>query len=128
MKDSKLIHYIVCIVLALFVHIIYESIIIPEAQVIISTAESDGEDVHNQGASISYKMPNGMVLGAYTFKSEDDIDTTEEYSKSGAEVQYTIASGLTAYINVDDYEYTAGGASSTSDSGTNTKLTLKATF
>ena len=93
-----------------------------------STAESDGEDVHNQGASISYKMPNGMVLGAYTFKSEDDIDTTEEYSKSGAEVQYTIASGLTAYINVDDYEYTAGGASSTSDSGTNTKLTLKATF
>ena len=93
-----------------------------------STNEASGEDVHNQGASVSYKMPNGMVLGAYTFKSEDDIDTTEEYAKSGAEVQYTIASGLTAVINVDDYEYTAGGASATSDSGTNTKLTLKASF
>ena len=94
------------------------------------TTESSGEDVHNQGASISYKMPNGMVLGAYTFKSEDDLDGGEEYSKSGAEVQYTIASGLTAYINVDDYEYTAGTSSSsaTSDSGTNTKLTIKATF
>ena len=93
-----------------------------------STNEASGEDVHNQGASVSYKMPNGMVLGAYTFKSEDDLDTNEEYTKTGAEVQYSIASGLTAYINVDDYEYTAGGASSTSDSGTNTKLTLKATF
>ncbi len=92
------------------------------------TTESNGEDVHNQGASISYKMPNGMVLGAYTFKSEDDIDTTEEYSKSGAEVQYTIASGLTAVINVDDYDYKSGGASTTADSGTNTKLTLKASF
>jgi len=92
------------------------------------TSESSGEDVQNQGASVSYKMPNGMVLGAYTFKSEDDIDTTEEYTKTGAEVQYSIASGLTAYINVDDYEYTAGGASATSDSGTNTKLTIKATF
>ena len=44
------------------------------------TTESSGEDVHNQGASVSYKMPNGMTIGAYTFKSEDDIDTTEEYS------------------------------------------------
>ena len=73
-------------------------------------------------------MPNGMKIGAYTFKSEDDIDTTEEYSRSGAEVQYTIASGLTAVVNVDDYEYTAGGASATSDSGTNTRLTIKAAF
>jgi len=92
------------------------------------TTESSGEDVHNQGASVSYKMPNGMKIGAYTFKSEDDIDTTEEYSRSGAEVQYTIASGLTAVVNVDDYEYTAGGASATSDSGTNTRLTIKAAF
>ena len=92
------------------------------------TTESSGEDVHNQGASVSYKMPNGMTIGAYTFKSEDDIDTTEEYSRSGAEVQYTIASGLTAVVNVDDYEYTAGGASATSDSGTNTRLTIKAAF
>ena len=94
------------------------------------TKEESDEDIQNQGASISYKMPNGMVLGAYTFKSEDDLDGGEEYSKSGAEVQYTIASGLTAYINVDDYEYTAGTTSSsaTSDSGTNTKLTIKATF
>ena len=94
------------------------------------TTTSSDEDIHNQGASVSYKMPNGMVVGAYTFKSEDDLDGGEEYSKAGAEVQYTIASGLTAYINVDDYEYTSGSSSSstTSDSGTNTKLTIKATF
>jgi hypothetical protein len=83
------------------------------------------------GASVSYKMANGMVLGAYTMKSEDDKDTNEEYTASGVEVQYTIAAGLKAYINVDDYEYTAatsGGDTTTSDSGTNTKLTIKATF
>ena len=76
----------------------------------------------------TYARSSAALPNILAFKSEDDIDTTEEYSKSGAEVQYTIASGLTAYINVDDYEYTAGGASATSDSGTNTKLTLKATF
>ena len=94
-----------------------------------STKEENDEDIQNQGASISYKLPNGMTVGAYTFKSEDDLDAGEEYTKAGAEVQYTIASGLTAYINVDDYDYKAGTSeTSQSDSGTNTKLTIKATF
>ena len=75
-----------------------------------------------------------MTVGAYTFKSEDDLDTGEEYSRSGIEVQYTIASGLTAYINVDDYDYKEGTSNdatsslSVDDSGTNSKLTIKATF
>ena len=37
-------------------------------------SESSDEDIENQGASISYKMPNGMTIGAFTFKSEDDLD------------------------------------------------------
>ena len=92
-------------------------------------SESNDEDIHNVGASISYKMPNGMTVGAYTFKSEDDLDAGEEYSRSGAEVQYTIASGLTAVINVDDYDYKNGSSdAAAADSGTNTKLTIKAAF
>ena len=96
--------------------------------------ESNDEDIENQGASISYKMPNGMTVGAYTFKSEDDLDAGEEYSRNGVEVQYTIASGLTAVINVDDYDYKEGtdpdgaGAAHVDDSGTQTKLTIKAAF
>jgi hypothetical protein len=96
--------------------------------------ESSDEDIENQGASISYKMPNGMTVGAYTFKSEDDLDAGEEYSRNGVELQYTIASGLTAVINVDDYDYKEGtdpdGASAAhvDDSGTQTQLTLKASF
>ena len=94
-----------------------------------STKEENDEDIQNQGASISYKLPNGMTVGAYTFKSEDDLDANEEYTRAGAEVQYTIASGLTAYINVDDYDYKAGTSETTqNDSGTNTKLTIKASF
>ena len=42
--------------------------------------ESNDEDIENQGAAISYVMPNGMTVGAYTFKSEDDLDGGEEYS------------------------------------------------
>ena len=102
-----------------------------DISVIVSqgTSESSGEDVHNQGASISYKMPNGMTVGAYTFKSEDDLDSGEEYTKSGAEVQYTIASGLSAVINVDDYDLKKGtGGADVNDSGTNTRLTIKASF
>ncbi len=95
--------------------------------------EADDEDVSNMGASVSYKLPNGMVVGAYTFKSEDDLDAGEEYSRNGVELQYTIASGLTAYVNIDDYDYKEGTSDGTTtahinDSGTNSKLTIKATF
>ena len=94
--------------------------------------EADDEDIESQGAAISYKMPNGMTLGAFTFKSEDDQDVGEEYTGSGAEVQYSIASGLTAVITVVDYDYkvTAANHEATpvADSGTATQLTLKTSF
>ena len=95
--------------------------------------EADDEDRQTMGGSISYALPNGMKVGAYTFKSEDDLDTGEEYGRNGVEVQYSIASGLTAYINIDDYDYKEGTSDGTSaahinDSGTASKLTIKATF
>ena len=79
------------------------------------------------------QLPNGMKVGAYTVKGDDDLDVNEEYSRAGVEVQYTIASGLTAFINVDDYDYKEGtsdgtGTSHVDDSGTASKLTIKATF
>ena len=94
--------------------------------------EEDDEDRDNQGASISYKMPNGMTAAAYTFKSEDALDKGEELSRTGVEVAYTIASGLTAVVNVEDYDYKVDSAthegSPSADSGTATTLTLKAAF
>lgn len=45
MKDIKLMHYLVCIILAAFVHIIYQVIIIPESLAIISYAESNGQSL-----------------------------------------------------------------------------------
>ena len=94
--------------------------------------EASDEDIESQGASISYKMPNGMTLGAFTFSSEDDLDVGEEYSASGAEIQYSIASGLTAVITVIDYDYkvTAANHEATpvADSGTMSQLTIKTSF
>jgi hypothetical protein len=82
-----------------------------------STYEANDENREANGASISYNMGNGMTIGAYTMESDDSLDAGEEYSKSGVEVQYTIASGLTAVVTVDDYEYKAGtGGSGSSDS------------
>ena len=94
------------------------------------------DDIQNSAMAVSYKLANGMVVGAYTFKSEDDLDINEEYTSSGVELQYTVAAGLTAVINVDDYEYTAATTNaagviqgtSQADSGTNSQLTLKASF
>ena len=95
--------------------------------------EASDEDIENQGGSISYKMPNGMTIGAFTFKSEDDLDVGEEYTASGAEIQYNIASGLKATISVVDYDYkitTANheSANTSADSGTMTQLTIGASF
>ena len=74
-----------------------------------------------------------MTVGAFVFKSEDDKDVGEEYTASGAEIQYNIASGLKATISVVDYDYkvTAGNhesADTTADSGTMTQLTIGASF
>ena len=101
-----------------------------------SEESSANDDINNMAVAVSYKMANGMTIGAYSFKSEDDLDTAEEYTSAGVELQYTVAAGLTAVINVDDYEYTAATVNaagviqntSQADSGTNSKLTLKASF
>ena len=105
-----------------------------DISMILSTGkyEGDDEDRDNTGVGVSFAMPNGMTLGAYTFKSTDDLDIGEEFTRSGAEVQYTIASGLTAMVNIDDYDYkvTAANheATPTADNGTMTQLTIKASF
>ena len=95
--------------------------------------EASDEERDNAGASISYKMSDAMTIGAFTFKSEDDKDVGEEYTASGAEIQYNIASGLKASITVVDYDYkitTANHESSNTSavSGTMTQLTIGATF
>ncbi|MFL2818113.1 MAG: porin [Candidatus Puniceispirillales bacterium] len=96
--------------------------------------EANDEDRSNAGAAISYKMPNGLTVGAYTFRSEDDLDIGEKYTKSGLEVQYPIASGLTAVLNLDDYNYKEGTSDGThatlhvDDQGQSTALTIKAAF
>ena len=96
--------------------------------------EMSDEDRDDQGAALSYKLPNGMTLGAFTFKSEDDDDAGEEYTASGAEIQYNIASGLKATITVVDYDYKVTDSTHeattalNADSGTMTQLTIGATF
>jgi len=98
-----------------------------------STYEAVDEDRNNVGVGVSYNMGNGMVLGAYTNKSEDDLDAGEELSLTGAEVVYTIATGLKAAVTVEDYDYkytasTHESANTVADSGTVSKLTITASF
>jgi hypothetical protein len=94
--------------------------------------EAVDEDISTTGVGVSYKLPKGVILAAYTLKSEDDLDVGEEYSKSGVEVQYIIASGLTAYLNVEDYDYKIGTNNDSGDivanSGTVSKLKIAASF
>ena len=97
------------------------------------TEEAADENQEMMGAALSYKMGNGMTLGAYTVDGDDSLDAGEEYTASGVEVQYTIASGLTAVVIVEDYEYKApttadANGTTTGDSGTNSRLVIKASF
>ena len=100
--------------------------------VIISQAkyEAANTDETATGAAISFKVSGGMTIGAHTTEVDDDT-SNEEYTNSGAEIQYTIASGLTAVVGVEDYDYkigTGAGAGTTADSGTVSRLTIKAAF
>ena len=97
-----------------------------------ATYEAANADEEANGAGIKFQVNDSMSIAAYTVKVEDSTGTTdEEYANTGAELTYTIASGLTAYLNITDYDYKKGagtGAGTTSDSGTASKLTIKATF
>jgi len=94
--------------------------------------EATNANESSNGIGASFKVNDAMTIGAYTVKVTDDTGTTdEEYSNTGGEVAYTIASGLTAYLNINDYDYKIGagtGVGTTADSGTTTKVTIKATF
>lgn len=102
------------------------------AKIAQSTYEATNKDEEANGVGVKFKISDALSLGAYTIKVEDSTGTTdEEYSNTGAEVTYTIASGLTAYLNISDYDYKTGagtGAGTTADNGTVSKLTIKATF
>jgi len=96
------------------------------------TNEASGEDVSTQSAGISYKVSDALTVNFATVTSEDDIDTGEEYDANHYEAVYTIASGLTAVVNVSDWDYLKGSTSNNTGAvdmnGTTTKLTLKASF
>jgi len=90
------------------------------------------EDISSQSAGVSYDMGNGLVVAAATVKAEDDDDAGEEYDMTTYEAAYTIASGLSAVLNVSDFDYENGtnvdAANHIDVNGTNTSLTIKATF
>ena len=93
-----------------------------------ATYEASGADEESNGAAVSFKMSDAMTLTAYTAETDDSSDS-EEYTNTGVEVAYTIASGLTATVTVEDYDYKIGSYSTgTADSGTKSKLTIKASF
>jgi hypothetical protein len=83
-------------------------------------------------AAISYNLGNGLIVSAGVVSSEDDMDAGEEYDMTTYEAAYTIASGLSAVLNISDFDYAKGtGSSSVSSNdynGTTTSLTIKATF
>ena len=96
-----------------------------------SITEGDDEDITAQGFGASYALGNGLTLAGYSMTAEDDLDAGEEYTSNSVEASYAIASGLTAVLNVTNYDYKAGtnnDNSEAADDGTITKLVIRATF
>ncbi len=96
---------------------------------IVSQAEYEAasNDEQSTAAAVSFKVSDAMTIGVFTAETEDD-STNEEYTNTGAELNYAIASGLNAIINVEETDYKPGTTGNTADSGTTSKLTIKATF
>jgi hypothetical protein len=97
-----------------------------------SNTETATADETATAAAISYDLGNGLIVSAGVVTSEDDKDAGEEYDMTTYEAAYTIASGLSAVLNVSDFDYAKGtGSSSVSSAnynGTTTSLSIKATF
>lgn len=105
-------------------------IVMDKTSLIISQAsyEASSTDENAISAGVSYSLSDDLTLGLHTTEIEDDI-SSEEYTNTGFEIQYSIASGLTAFLNVEDYDYKVGTSSgTTADSGTVSKFTIEAAF
>ena len=76
---------------------------------------------------VSYNVGNGLTLAAVGTQVEENTggETSDITSISA---KYTIASGLDAYLTYHDYDYKAGSSGRTSDDGSLTQLTIKASF
>jgi len=92
-----------------------------------STHEGSGSDEESNGIAASFKVSDAMSLTGYTFETDEDA-VSETYEVTGAEVKYSIASGLTAFLTVEDYDYKPGTSGGNADSGTASKLTIQASF
>jgi hypothetical protein len=92
-----------------------------------SEYEASGDDEQGTDAAIKFQVNDSMSLVAYTSDVQDD-SSSEEYTNTGAEMVYSIASGLSAIVTVEDYDYKVGTSGNTADNGTYSKLTIKATF
>jgi hypothetical protein len=93
--------------------------------------EATDEDQTTNSMGAKYTLANGLTIGAFTVKGEDDLDAGEEYTASHYEAAYTIASGLTAVLTVSDFDYengTSADTGATDESGTITTLNIKASF
>jgi hypothetical protein len=91
-------------------------------------AAVDQADEESVGAAVSFAVNDGMTITLHTAET-DDGQTTESYSNSGIEIAYTVAPGLKATINVEDYDYKAGNSTGNTDNaGTASKFTINASF
>jgi len=76
---------------------------------------------------VSYKVNDGLSLAVVmTEVTENTGGESLDVTSVGA--TYTIASGLTASLTYHDYDYKAGSSSETNDDGSNTTLSIVASF
>jgi hypothetical protein len=109
-------------------------IVVGAAKITVSQGKTETAtaDESATAAAVSYDLGNGLIVSAGVVTSEDDKDAGEEYDMTTYEAAYTIASGLSAVLNVSEFDYENGtGSSSVSSNdynGTTTSLSIKATF
>ena len=76
---------------------------------------------------IQYNLGNGLTLAAVGTQIEENTGG-ETVDVTTVSAKYSIVSGLDAYLTYHDYDYNAGDSNDTSDDGSWTQFTLKATF
>jgi len=97
-----------------------------------SDYSASGEDIEATGAAVKFQVNPSMHIAGSTMESEDSSDVSsgvkEKLTQAMFEVGYTIAPGLSAFVDYNSYDYTGGGSDGTDDDGTITQVTIKAAF
>jgi len=93
---------------------------------VTATSSSDDADYEASSMSIAYTVSDALAVQAYSGETDNKKDTDFKFKDTGYGLTYTVTPGLAVNLTHNSWDHTANDA--TTDSGTNTAVSLNLSF